>query len=600
MFSVESIMYQQYGFLSTYDFLCPFFKSKFIEQNIDYKTILQNYAQSKKYSYVYDIIATSGPDHEKKFTCKLTVANMMAIGEGIGKKKAEKEAAKQFIKKYKILQTKKSEKKAKNQSYSISVERKGELNCIINSLRLNSSQISIHQLDEIFTHISYVNENKDKGIRDNSSISVVGDKVLSMLCCEYVFENYDIVNFSVKKNQLMHEDNLSRAISDKIVQYVLRTSTKNLNAKSCIRLKIDIIKSIIGMTFVNYITKRNNDISEFIKNYMYQTFAISAKDAIWDYTTFLQKVIQECGWSFSKKIKEEKHNNDNSYLYSSCVSVSGVDWIEKEIGFGNSKISSTNHAIKDILPRLLLHCSDEQMIYAEISRMINPELLIEYERKNQAKKISTDTYIATDTKSKTPNVEKKPIINEVISSEIVFDDMDHILYICKGTNSCRKKEHSIVSATGILVSLRGLPIKININYCIDCRLCFINLDEYKYYREKYGVLLGNISLEKLSGNGGYGYENLSNESILRMFGYTVNQTDNLSADNRRKILAYMMDRDIVSKYRIIEYLQFFIKNSRYRYNLRIANQKWSDDLNWVRTYNIDKQKKYLITSIKKY
>lgn len=114
----------------------------------------------------------------------------------------------------------------------------------------------------------------------------------------------------------------------------------------------------------------------------------------------------------------------------------------------------------------------------------------------------------------------------------------------------------------------------------------------------YGALLGNISLQYVKNE--KDYKGYANESILHIYGYTVNQKDSLSSEQRRKILGCLMDKDIIGKYRIIEYLQFFINSSKYRYNMRLANQKWTDDLNWVRSYNIDKQRKYIVSSLKKW
>ena len=86
---------------------------------------------------------------------------------------------------------------------------------------------------------------------------------------------------------------------------------------------------------------------------------------------------------------------------------------------------------------------------------------------------------------------------------------------------------------------------------------------------------------------GFGYDNMASESILRICGYTVNQNDNLSESERRHILKYLMDKGIVAKYRIIEYLQFFINNALCRPNMSTARTRWESDLNWVRAYQIN-------------
>ena len=100
------------------------------------------------------------------------------------------------------------------------------------------------------------------------------------------------------------------------------------------------------------------------------------------------------------------------------------------------------------------------------------------------------------------------------------------LYVCKGLISCNRNSHSVESATGIMLAKNGSIIKINTNFCPQCRKYFISHDEYMRYRKLYGILLGNIKVT----NGSFvGAEtDLAEESILHMCGYSVNQTDNLS------------------------------------------------------------------------
>lgn len=196
--------------------------------------------------------------------------------------------------------------------------------------------------------------------------------------------------------------------------------------------------------------------------------------------------------------------------------------------------------------------------------------------------------------------EKKYDSEQRAPQTISFDSTKNTLYICKGTISCRKKSHSIVSVTGILASLSGKPVKINVNYCRNCKLYFIDYSEYKYYQQIYGALLGNYRIQNSQKECDHAHDGLADESVLRTYGYTVNQNDGLTQEERRMILCNLMDRNIISKYRIIEYLQFFINNSRHRANMHSANQKWSDDLQWVRSYRIDNQRHFLIKDIKEF
>ena len=62
---------------------------------IDYKSQLQELLQAKsQQTPVYNLIETQGPDHNKKFTVEVRIGNdVLAIGIGRSKKKAETEAA---------------------------------------------------------------------------------------------------------------------------------------------------------------------------------------------------------------------------------------------------------------------------------------------------------------------------------------------------------------------------------------------------------------------------------------------------------------------------------------------------------------------------
>ena len=172
------------------------------------------------------------------------------------------------------------------------------------------------------------------------------------------------------------------------------------------------------------------------------------------------------------------------------------------------------------------------------------------------------------------------------------------LYIFKGVLACYRKSHHVISATGIIKSIEGEEIKINVNYCKSCRKFFIDMNEYRYYRGKYGVLLGNFSIDKVS----FGYssfEDVAHESPLHLCGYTVNQQDDLTLMQRQKILKGMMDNGILPKARIIAYLNYFIIRSEKLLNYDSAREKWTNDLNFVRDYKINSQSKVKINSIEK-
>lgn len=174
---------------------------------------------------------------------------------------------------------------------------------------------------------------------------------------------------------------------------------------------------------------------------------------------------------------------------------------------------------------------------------------------------------------------------------------ENTLYVCKGTIACTRNGHSLTAATGILLGKNGAVIKINTNYCPQCRKYFIGYDEYMRYRQIYGVLLGNIKVT----NGSFvqSEAELADESILHMCGYSVNQTDNLSSAERHSILQYLIDSKVSNKPEIIEYLNFFIRRNGKRQNMEEAVRRWNEDLRWVREYQLDRQRHFEIVNIQK-
>ena len=80
----------------------PLFKQ--VEQGAilkDYKTILQEVVyQEAQQTVSYELVGTSGPDHDKTFTFNVCITGkVMGTGTGRSKKEAEQKAARQALEK---------------------------------------------------------------------------------------------------------------------------------------------------------------------------------------------------------------------------------------------------------------------------------------------------------------------------------------------------------------------------------------------------------------------------------------------------------------------------------------------------------------------
>jgi ribonuclease-3 len=73
--------------------------------DIDAKSKLQEQAQEVyKYTPTYEVVAETGPDHDRTFTVKVVVAEEdYGTGSGKSKQEAEQQAAREALKKFKIL-----------------------------------------------------------------------------------------------------------------------------------------------------------------------------------------------------------------------------------------------------------------------------------------------------------------------------------------------------------------------------------------------------------------------------------------------------------------------------------------------------------------
>ena len=209
----------------------------------------------------------------------------------------------------------------------------------------------------------------------------------------------------------------------------------------------------------------------------------------------------------------------------------------------------------------------------------------------------TMTQIRKEKEQKKVSKSKERNLAERTESRAQFTTHSNTLYICKGLITCHKKKHSVESATGLLWGKNDTVIKLNTNYCPQCKKHFLSYNEYLHYRKIYGVLLGNFKIT----NGSFDSPDydMAEESPLHLCGYSVNQTENLTTNERHEILQYLIDSKILSKPEIISYLNFFIRRNGKRENMQEAVCRWNQDIEWVRDYQINRQRYYAISNIQK-
>ncbi len=167
---------------------------------------------------------------------------------------------------------------------------------------------------------------------------------------------------------------------------------------------------------------------------------------------------------------------------------------------------------------------------------------------------------------------------------------------------CRFKSHEIkdIDASVRIVTDKGEDIFVVVpaGYCKTCETFFIMNSTYEALKKK-GTIACRISSEKayLNGASFVGNMLLAQESVLKQFGYSVSQSDGLSATRREKILALIIDNKILTRAEVIGYLDFFIsqhKSSKFEHAVSL----WEADKDFVSSYKIGAFTKYGIAGIK--
>lgn len=79
-------------------------------------------------------------------------------------------------------------------------------------------------------------------------------------------------------------------------------------------------------------------------------------------------------------------------------------------------------------------------------------------------------------------------------------------------------------------------------------------------------------------------ERLADESALHKLGYTVSQERGLSAKQRQQILEFAISSKMMSKRKVVSFLEYLIKTNGQKKNNEIALSKWKADLEYIRKY----------------
>lgn len=244
-------------------------------------------------------------------------------------------------------------------------------------------------------------------------------------------------------------------------------------------------------------------------------------------------------------------------------------------------------------------CSCEKVISSVCSLqysecIFHDEFIVSMEKhsvKNLQKKKNNKSSVDTEKEKKKETKKVESVLPEIGLKDFV---------VRRNVFKCMHNKHEIdnvVAMINIDDDGKKQQIKISAGYCSQCKVYFILDSTYQSLKKK-GMILCRITDEKNYMKGAYvNGMLLAQESVLMQYGYTVSQTEGLSATSRQKILAVIIDNRIMAKSEIISYLDFFISQRSSRSNMEIAISKWEADREFVENYRLGEYTQFGVKAI---
>ena len=191
----------------------------------------------------------------------------------------------------------------------------------------------------------------------------------------------------------------------------------------------------------------------------------------------------------------------------------------------------------------------------------------------------------------------KSIVDEYKENEIdpikllpQFDvDVDKVVVRSNGFYC--NKNHGVIDIAGQvhLVNKKGNIITDvqPMAYCFSCNTFFILEETYKDLQKKGRVLAQVFKYESYLKDreriSEFNAEGWKDESVLKICGYSVSTADGLSSRERQAILGRILDKNVMTKDRMLSYLDLFCRMSAFP----DAIAKWTEDRKYISQYKSD-------------
>lgn len=172
----------------------------------------------------------------------------------------------------------------------------------------------------------------------------------------------------------------------------------------------------------------------------------------------------------------------------------------------------------------------------------------------------------------------------------LFNDPDEIktvyVYSFKQISDIENRYEAVTAY--VCCTNTEVPVPINVYYDSNTDTYFINDITYQQYASKYGLPM--MKLKPYQQSNSKGRMELADISPLRLYGYTVAESNGLSTEQRENLLANLIDSDLMSKVAIKNHIEWLLNMHEGNIFYEDACQKWMQDLKFVDKYHINNQR----------
>lgn len=629
-------IYRSHGFLAAYSLLSDLYVTAPEDGGGHYRELLKEESTLRHTtpSYTYYSLDKSG-----LFRCHIRLGELEASGTGLGKKRAAKEAERLLV--YRIREERLGQRGYGSAKVRVSSKKNGKLDELESKLGIPKGCLSTAQLLGMTKSVGPSTasnlQQEQEGARN------VGAYVIKMLCFDNMGDRSG-VSLSEQSKQaanLLNDASIAKGLPDGFNAFALG---KNNDHASLVggsdKAKADAARAILGWMWLNYCMTGDTRIEEGAQEWACKMLGEGSEDESEKQgPRVAESPMHEAARGYGLRYEEDGEILSGSSkakpLYKVRVSLTDEKgWHVRAGGIGGSKRAARERAIRTLatplkkrfqdsdVGRALLEANERadspneeedvhELSAGEATRSLAAKIPAGSKKRGEKSRLQTTKHAEEEDELRQKGTSVRP--TEVTAGHkrdaqqpkgtqaqaVSFDGPKNVLYVGKDAGACRRKGHHVEAATGILARLDGKPTRMNVNYCRECGVFFLGYKEYCHYRDVQGPLLGNLSFTNLPMRIDYKGGTLAEESVLMACGYSVSKESGLSPEERRLILANMLDRGIADKSLIIDYLQFFISNAHNRPNMQLACRKWSEDLDWVRGYRIDRQRHFVVAGIKR-